>query len=555
MISLGTDHTLDGIRAFANAIRPGAGAMLTEGLIRQQVAGLAEVSSIDGLDSNAPTYVLVVDDGAALKGAAVVGKVRNAKAVAALGAGRSVVKNGWAIVGAKPLVQKLAPYALASLPALAPVTSPTAVVYMPQVLARYQTEIAAGREQFLKQMAVAQGSTQMAAMTQSVMDGMFSFVTDSEQVIIGVDVTKDIGAIDVAMTPKASSRLATFVSAQHPSDYGLLARLPANNAPILFAGHIDSGPYHDGLRAALAMMYGQGAPKEVVEAMATIMNAATGEFAMAGQMAPKQPMAITQLFSLADQKVADKSIDRLLALFKGGVTFDAAGIPTTIKSSTTVVHDGVRLKGYDVTYDLSKLPAQSRAAMEAMVATGKPVHASIATFDRLGLATMGGASAANAVDAARGKGRRFTPPPMLADFLIGSRARKESFLMAMDVATFAGIAGAGQPVIISAGFADQAAHLRFALPAATAHAFTRPGKGAGDAIAKMASFRDQMCKCVDKVCADGVVDDLTKWGQAMAREGGDRSGSITGDDAQKMAAITEEMTDCMTKAMTAGTSH
>src|SRR4051812_20680135 len=97
------------------------------------------------------------------------------------------------------------------------------------------------------------------------------------------------------------------------------------------------------------------------------------------------------------------------------------------------------------------------------------------------------------------------------------------------------------PVIMSSGFADQAAHLRFTLPAATAHAFTKPGKGAGDAIAKMASFRDQMCKCVDKVCADSVTDDLTKWGQAMAREGADRSVSITDDDAQKMAAITEEM--------------
>jgi len=466
-ISLGPDHTLDGMRAFANAIRPGAGSTLTEGLVRQQLAGMADVDSIDGLDPNASTYVLVVDDGAALKGAAVVGKVRDAKAIAALGAGLSVVKNGWAVVGAKPLVHKLAPYALATLPALAPVTSPTAVVYVPQVLARYQTEIGAGREQFLKQVATAQGSAQMSAMMESIVDGMFSLVADSEQLVVAVDVTKDVGAIDIAMTPKPGSRLAKFVTAQRPSDYGLLAKLPAVKAPMLFTGHIDSGPYRQGMLHILAMMYGQGASKDLVDAIATIMSTATGEFALAGQMAPKQPMEITQMFGLADQKVADKSIDRLLELFKAGLTFDAVGVATTIKTSITVVHDGISLKGYDVTYDLSKLSAETRANMEKMVPTGKAVHASIATFDQIGLATMGGADAATAVDAARGKGAHFTPPAMIADFLIGSRARKESFMMAMDVAAFAGVGGTGQPFIMSAGFADKAAHLRFTVPAST----------------------------------------------------------------------------------------
>jgi hypothetical protein len=76
--------------------------------------------------------------------------------------------------------------------------------------------------------------------------------------------------------------------------------------------------------------------------------------------------------------------------------------------------------------------------------------------------------------------------------------------------------------------------------------------GAGDAIAKMTDFKDRMCKCADKACADKITEDMTKWGQDMAKEGGDKAGAISEDDTKKMAAVTEEMTKCMTKAMTAG---
>jgi hypothetical protein len=76
--------------------------------------------------------------------------------------------------------------------------------------------------------------------------------------------------------------------------------------------------------------------------------------------------------------------------------------------------------------------------------------------------------------------------------------------------------------------------------------------GAGDAIAKMTDFKDQMCKCADKACAEKVTEAMTKWGQEMAKEGGDKEAKISEDDTKKMASVTEEMTKCMTKAMMAG---
>ena len=39
-------------------------------------------------------------------------------------------------------------------------------------------------------------------------------------------------------------------------------------------------------------------------------------------------------------------------------------------------------------------------------------------------------------------------------------------------------------------------------------------KGGSDVAAKMGEFRDQMCKCTDKACADKVMESMTKIGRA-----------------------------------------
>lgn len=72
-----------------------------------------------------------------------------------------------------------------------------------------------------------------------------------------------------------------------------------------------------------------------------------------------------------------------------------------------------------------------------------------------------------------------------------------------------------------------------------------------EAIAKMAEFKDKMCVCVDKACADRVTEDMTRWGQEQAGRV-DLDVRISEDDTKAMATVVEEMTRCMTKAMMAG---
>jgi hypothetical protein len=68
----------------------------------------------------------------------------------------------------------------------------------------------------------------------------------------------------------------------------------------------------------------------------------------------------------------------------------------------------------------------------------------------------------------------------------------------------------------------------------------------------MAGFRDQMCRCADKPCADRVAAEMTKWGVEMARDSGnqDEPGEA---ELKAMASITDDLTKCMTKLMTQGT--
>jgi len=76
--------------------------------------------------------------------------------------------------------------------------------------------------------------------------------------------------------------------------------------------------------------------------------------------------------------------------------------------------------------------------------------------------------------------------------------------------------------------------------------------GMAEAMNKMGDFADKMCGCKDAKCAQGVSDEMTKWGQEQAKGGGDKDMKPSEDDAKKMADITKKMTDCMTKAMGAG---
>lgn len=78
------------------------------------------------------------------------------------------------------------------------------------------------------------------------------------------------------------------------------------------------------------------------------------------------------------------------------------------------------------------------------------------------------------------------------------------------------------------------------------------GGDAGEAMAKMEEFSNDMCKCKDKGCADKVQEGMTKWSTDMAAKAGDKKDPPKTDEAtaKKMGEIGQKYAECMTKAMT-----
>ena len=75
------------------------------------------------------------------------------------------------------------------------------------------------------------------------------------------------------------------------------------------------------------------------------------------------------------------------------------------------------------------------------------------------------------------------------------------------------------------------------------------GGGAGEAMAKMSEFKDEMCKCKDAKCAQDVSDKMTKWGQEQSKNQKEPP-KMNEADTKKAQEIGTRMGECMQKAMT-----
>ncbi|HEY0191664.1 MAG TPA: hypothetical protein VGC42_11130, partial [Kofleriaceae bacterium] len=71
-----------------------------------------------------------------------------------------------------------------------------------------------------------------------------------------------------------------------------------------------------------------------------------------------------------------------------------------------------------------------------------------------------------------------------------------------------------------------------------------------EVLGPMRQFRDEMCKCANRACADRVTGKLTRWGEQLAKISGHMQ-RPTVRQTKAMTEITEHMTSCMTKAVMA----
>jgi hypothetical protein len=479
-VAIGPVTTFRGLQAYAEAIRPGSGAMLTDQVVRHGIAAAVGASSLDGLDPVSWMYLLVIATSGDPE-VALLGKVADAKALeTAAGTDHLVTGGGWAVIGARPLIDRIGPYALSAIAPQPAPRAPSATVYLPQVVARYHTQLEAVRTQLLASFPTA-GPGPVGKFFASYIDGLASLVTDAERVVVMLEATPDLASLDLALMPRPRSRLATFVGSQRPSEFALLARLPATTPAVLVGGHVELGPYREGVLAMLATVYGPEASHDMLATLGALTKVMTGEIAAAMQFGRGTGLAFTQLYGVTDTRAANKALASFLALFKTGRVIDMPNMSTTITTNPdTATHDGVVLRSYDTSYDFSMAPEDQRKLLVAMNPGGMQ-HVELAAFDSLGVIVAGPDSRAEVgrvIDAVRDKAPRFAAPHVIDDLLAASRAHKDSVALVMDLGVFVAMAtgapmGSGtEPALLSFGTADRTLHIRIALPATTLRAMT-----------------------------------------------------------------------------------
>ncbi|MEO8700046.1 MAG: hypothetical protein ABI867_08375 [Kofleriaceae bacterium] len=69
------------------------------------------------------------------------------------------------------------------------------------------------------------------------------------------------------------------------------------------------------------------------------------------------------------------------------------------------------------------------------------------------------------------------------------------------------------------------------------------GSKADNALNELEGFKNKMCECKDKVCADKVNDEMLEWSKKMKDEGVKKS-ELTDDQKTKAKDINKEMSKC-----------
>lgn len=73
--------------------------------------------------------------------------------------------------------------------------------------------------------------------------------------------------------------------------------------------------------------------------------------------------------------------------------------------------------------------------------------------------------------------------------------------------------------------------------------------GVADAMAKMETFKKDMCACADKACAEKVSKAMDDYTKSMGDKGEKMMKEMSEDDKKKSMAIGEELGKCMMKHM------
>lgn len=265
------EGALSAMTEYADRVAPGTGDLIRSVLQSDDIEDIRAA-----YDWSGPAYVLVVAPAADTDepSVAVVARVRDATKLEKLKAREesAVVHRHqeWAIMGGANALAKTESWVFANL-----VTTPpralTASFFVRPFRERWGNDLRAKFE--------AAGDSDADAF---VRDAVLALVEQSERVDATVELTASTVAVDVALTARAGTSLASMLAAQKPASFALLEDLPLDSPFGTMAAQLTLGTYGASIRdlisAAIAEAFGDYGPRTAAM-FESLWSLSAGEYA------------------------------------------------------------------------------------------------------------------------------------------------------------------------------------------------------------------------------------------------------------------------------------
>jgi hypothetical protein len=459
---------------YAEALRPGAGAMVAAQLTGAMVGSAVGAENVDGIAFDQPLHLIILDPRKHPQPIVLLAHADPARLHPG-GDVTSRAEGGAVLLGNKVAVDLCAAWAFGSLIKEKAPASPTIRASLRDLVERYGADIdkAVGSAGEL----LSTQSPGVGRVIQMELDWVKRLARHTEQIHLAVDAAAGEAWFEIGLTPTAGSLFDSFTRAQQPAAIGLIPRLSGTSrANSLMAGKYRLGPVRKVMFELAGEWMAQWAGVKLDAEFEKRWNAFLDHFqgSMAGSMGDAGGVGLTlQQVTEVDDGPATVAAAKALFSNPGPHTVDMFGLAkaTITMQNGVATHDGVSIDEMNMQLDFAGFPPAQQSIMQAMYGNEMRVH--YAGFDKYFVLTMGKTAPEDmqrTIDLVR-RGPDAALPAGAKAALDGAVGRKATFMMFMNLASsMAVLTGRTVPatsgINMEVSFPDGKALMRIGVPAA-----------------------------------------------------------------------------------------
>lgn len=423
---------------FADGVSAGAGAFITPLTFLQMLGSLVGGSSIEGLNLNAPLYVLVLDSENVVL-VATTGSEGALRSSVEGGQLEVMTHGGFAAIGAPAALTAVAPYALSNLVHQKAPSLPTVNFHVAKVMAGAQGDDVNG---------MIMDQLERLGTDKNVMSALLDVLGNLSMMRVSLDASQR-GVTLHMESDVTGGPVLDFLGSQRPSDFSMMERVGTGPWGIAVAGRLDFSVF-----APLLVAIGEAEANPILTQIAAQVPSLNGEMAF-GINAPESP-EFAMGMDLTDAKGISQIVNALMSLASKQKNHEFDGMKATLKLASIKTRGG----------SLHELRAKAKTKQEierygkgnVSGFMGVAVNSLIVTFGKN--AKKHAKILAAASGKISGKGTQLSAAIALA------KSARESLLIAVDGLSLSGARPPKdvEPMVLGIGFENTTVRARVVVP-------------------------------------------------------------------------------------------